>query len=467
MNKYFKYINNNINNLNKFLFKKIYILNFLIFIILFLLITYIIISFYKNLTKNKIKVGILFTTSKGAMAKNEKRLYDIVNETIDLYNNLQNKIYLEKYSYNPESSTEKYVEGAEELLKKDVALVFGCWRSVDRKAILPIFEKYDNILNYSVQYEGLECCKNILYYGACPNQQINIGIEYGIKNISSKIVLIGSDYIFPRTANNIMKEYIKKYNASLLDEIYVNMDETKFDNIIEKIISKYKNEPVLIMNTINGESNIHFFKALYEKFKSNKENKMKICSNYFPVVSFSVTECDCFELFNIEYIYGHYFVWNYSQLDKSYDKFLEEEYNFNPILENKIIKNIIKNKKEIIDDPMYHAFLSVLFFIHFLESYNGNYTSKNIRNNYFDFVNKNINILTPNGYLHLNDNNHLEQPCYILKINKDKRFESVYKTPIEIHPNPWYNKFSKVHYECNNYDSFLGDKYISYTTLNY
>ena len=158
--------------MNKYINKK-NIIYFLLLLIIILIIFLII----NNIHKHKIKVGILFTTSVGAMAINEKRLYDITNETIDLYNNSQKKIYLEKYTYSPESTEETYIKGAEYLLNKDLSLVFGCWRSADRKAVLPIFEKNDNLLCYPVQYEGNECSKNILYFGACPNQQINIGIE--------------------------------------------------------------------------------------------------------------------------------------------------------------------------------------------------------------------------------------------------------------------------------------------------
>ena len=116
-----------------------------------------------------------------------------------------------------------------------------------------------------------------------------------------------------------------------------------------------------------------------------------------------------------------------------------------------------KNKTYIIDDPTYHAFLSVLFFVNFLETYNGDYTSKDIRKKYFQKPNEKV--LTPTGYLTITYSNHLQQPVYILKLNIDKRYSTVYKTPIEIHPNPWFNKFSNKIYDCNN-TNFLGSKYL-------
>ena len=437
------------NYFNKY-FNKKNIMYFLIFLIIILIIILII----KNIHRHTIKVGILFTTSGGVMATNEKRLYEIINETIDLYNNSQRKIYLEKNIYNPESSEEKYVKGAEYLLSKDLALVFGCWRSSDRKAVLPIFEKYNNLLCYPIQYEGNECSKNVLYFGACPNQQINIGIEYGIKNISTQIILIGSDYVFPRTANEIMKSYITNLNAELLDEIYVDMMFQNFDTITNKIISKYKNKKILIMNTINGDSNKYFFESLYKNFKSKFSNS--VLSEFFPVISFSLTENDCID-YNLEYVIGQYFIWNYSQLDISYDDFLINGYLLNSKIENILIQNI-KNKHNIIDDTMYHSFLSVLFFVNFLEKYEGNYSSEDIMNKYL--LNKNEKILTPTGYLSIKSNNHLLQPVYILQIDNTHRFTTIYKTPIEIHPNPWFNKFSNKRYECNNDFDFLGRKYL-------
>lgn len=452
MNKLLNKIKEQFNNINKTI-----LLTIILLIVLLILNNYLSIYF-----RHRIKVGILFTTEGGPMALNEKRLHDIVKKTIDLYNKSQEKIYLETYSYNPKSSSDLYIEGSKYLINKDVALVFGCWRSADRKAILPIFEEKNNLLCYSVQYEGLECSKNILYFGACPNQQINIGIEYGIKNISNKIVLIGSDYVFPRTANEIMKSYIKNMNAELLDEIYVSMTETNFESIVKKIISKNKGDKILIVNTINGDSNKYFFEALYNEFKKNKENDLVILSNKYPVMSFSLTENDIQD-YKTEWIYGHYFIWNYSQNDISYDTFLEQNYTKNDNISNILIKDF-KQSKYIIDDPTYHAFLSVLFFTNFLNNYNGSYESTQLREQYLNYYNNKQ--LTPTGYLRLIENNHLEQPSYILKTNRYKRFETIYQTPIEIKPNPWFDRFSNKHYSCNN-KSFLGSYYLNDDNNNY
>ena len=423
-------------------------------VLLIVVLTILIIS--ENKHRNIVKVGILFTTSVGSMSKNEQHLYDATNETIDLYNQSQDKIYLDKYIYRPESTEETYIKGAETILNEDVSLVFGCWRSADRKAVIPIFEKHNNLLCYPLQYEGNECSKNVLYFGACPNQQITIGVEYGLKNISTQVILIGSDYVFPRTANAIMKNYITDLNAELLDEIYVDMTLENFDSITNSIISKYKGERILILNTINGASNTHFFESLYKSFKKTYQNEL--LSELFPVMSFSIPEKDCI-LMNLEYVFGHYFIWNYSQEDTSYDVFTKKGYLTNSKTQNILIQNVLDkhNKNITFDDPMYHSFLSVLFFVNFLETYEGDYNSEDIRTKYL--LSNNIPVLTPTGYLNMEPNNHLQQPVYILQMDRHHRYTTIYKTPVEITPNPWFDKFSDTKYECNNQFEFLGSKY--------
>lgn len=442
-------------NFNNFNFKY----NVITVLICIVILLIIMIYFGTNFNKIHINVGILFTQSGGAMAENEKRLYDVLIEYIKYYNSIQSKYYIHTNSYNPESNTEKYIEGATKLCEMDNSIIFGCWRSIDRKAILPTIEKHDQLLCYPLQYEGLECSKNVLYFGATPNQQINIGIEYAIKNISKNVLLIGTDYVFPRTANQIMKEFIKNSNANLIDEIYVPLDEHNFDEIAKNIVTRYSSKNIIIMNTINGDSNKYFFEKLFQYFKMDKKNnENKILCNVFPIMSFSLTENDLVH-YNKEYSFGQYFIWNYSQTDISHDNFLQNEYKNNSQLLNMLLQKYVK-EKIIFDDPTYHVFLSLLFFIDFLENYNGPYKSTDIRKSYME--NKNKKILTPTGYLTIMENNHLEQPVYILNVVNNNRFSTIYRTPIEIKPNPWYNKFSNERYSCNNSKPFMGTKFLEF-----
>ena len=449
-------------NINKFVSKKNYENLSLLFILLIILFF---IYYLINSRRININIGLLYTSEGGSMAVNEIQLLQTVKRSVKIFNESQNKYYINTIEFNPKSDTELYKKGAEILLTEyDLTMVIGVWRSIDRKAVKPIFEKHNNLLNYVVQYEGNECSKNILYYGACPNQQIDIGIEYSIKNISNNIILIGSDYVFPRTANSIMKKYIQNYNSRLLMEKYVALDETQFDSICDELINLLEtNKKCVILNTINGDSNFHFFNQLHKKFKSIPKYKDVVRSDLLPIVSFSIGEGDLTQV-PIEEIYGDIHIWNYSQNDKSYDTFLNTKMETN----NKVLNNLLlsfKQSKNIEGDPNYHAFLSVLFFCDFLLDYKGvNFDSKTLRDNYILYKNKKI--LTNTGFLKLNDNNHLDNPVLILKINEDKRYETIYRTPIEITPNPWFDKFSNIKYECNNKLEFLGEKYIQNENFN-
>ena len=265
------------------------------FFFVILLIISIVFLINKYLNKKIVKIGILFTNKGGSMEIDEKKLYNILNKYINYYNQYQKYIYIEKYEYNPKSSTELYKKGCMNLINKNVSVIFGCWRTIDRKAIKPIIERENNLLLYPLQYEGNECSKNILYFGACPNQQIDIGIDYAIENISKKIILIGSDYQFPRIANNIIKKYFKNKNFKLLEEIYVDLDEKNFNDISKKICNKYNSERYLIINTINGDSNKYFFESLYNHYQEKSKDKINkpLFHNIYTIMSFSVTESFC------------------------------------------------------------------------------------------------------------------------------------------------------------------------------
>jgi len=423
-------------------------------IIAILLISFFLFKIIERKRRININVGVLYTTEGGSMAPYEKELYNRVMHSIKSFNKIQDKYHINTFEHNPQSETDKYTKGMEMLINKhDPAIIIGVWRSVDRKAVIPVLEKTDNLLCYAVQYEGNECSRNILYFGATPNQQTNIAIEYAIKNISNNVILIGSDYVFPRTANTIMKDYIKKYNANLIMEKYVALDEENFSSVCDEILKN--NKKCVIINTINGDSNKHFFTTLNKKFKSIKHNNNAIRSSQFPIISLSIPESIISD-YNIDDIYGDYHIWNYSQKDTSFNTFLSDRLIHNNPKLNKLIKNF-KDSKKVIGDPEYHSFLITLFFFSFLLSYEGpNYDSITLRNEFLKYKEK---VITPTGYLQLNDNNHLDNFVYILKIGLDKRYETIYRTPVEINPNPWYNVSNNIKFECNNLYSFMGSKY--------
>jgi urea transport system substrate-binding protein len=140
-----------------------------------------------------------------------------------------------------------------------VAAVFGCWTSSSRKAVLPVFESKNNLLFYPVQYEGMEASKNVVYTGAAPNQQILPAVDYLIGLGKKKFFLVGSDYVFPRTANKIIKAKLAKAGVELVGEEYAPLGHTEFATMVQKVKASGADA---VLNTINGDSNIGFFKQM-------------------------------------------------------------------------------------------------------------------------------------------------------------------------------------------------------------
>ena len=174
-----------------------------------------------------------------------------------------------------------FAEKAEKLIDQDaVAVVFGCWTSASRKAVLPVFEEKDHMLWYPVQYEGQECSKNIFYTGAAPNQQIEPAVDWLLENKGTEFFLVGSDYVFPRTANNIIKEQLAANDGTVAGEDYLPLGNTEVTPIINKIQQAFPDGGV-IFNSLNGDSNVAFFKQM--KSAGMEPDK-------YPVMSVSIAE---------------------------------------------------------------------------------------------------------------------------------------------------------------------------------
>jgi len=232
------------------------------------------------------------------MARFEKEKYDIMIDLINIFNASQSKYRVIPVAYNPQSKTHLYAKYAEMLVKdRRIVAIFGTWRSIDRQAVLPIVERNNHLLFYPVQYEGGECSRNVLYFGATPNQHIGVGAEFGIKNIDRHVVLVGSDYVYSHKAVEIIKRYIDHYKAELKGEYYVPLDiglraqKNHYDRITREIV---KNNPngCLIINTSNNLSNIPFFDSLHKNFikytprgkehykKRTKQNHVKLLQGH-------------------------------------------------------------------------------------------------------------------------------------------------------------------------------------------
>ena len=201
-----------------------------------------------------------------------------------------------------ESDWPTFAAKAEKLISEHVVCtLFGCWTSASRKTVLPVLKKHDHLLFYPVQYEGLEESPNIVYTGAAPNQQIIPAVKWCVTALKRKrFFLVGSDYVFPRCANAIIRDTVASQGGEIVGEEYLLLGESDASAIVERIVAA---EPDVILNTINGDSNISFFRAL---------RAAGVTSEKTPTVSFSISEEELSNL-SAKDIVGDYAAWNYFQ----------------------------------------------------------------------------------------------------------------------------------------------------------
>lgn len=250
-----------------------------------------------------IKVGVLHSLS-GTMSISEVSVKDatlLAIEEINAAGGIMGKM-LEPVIEDGASDWPTFAEKARKLIQQDeVAVVFGCWTSASRKAVLPVFEELNGLLFYPVQYEGLETSPNIFYTGAEPTQQIIPGVDFLVDELAAEsIYLLGSDYVFPRTANLIIKAQLEHLGIEMAGEEYVPLGGTEFSTIVSKI---QEAQPAAIFSTLNGDSNVAFFK----QFKD-----AGLTAEDIPVMSVSVAEEEVRGI-GAENIAGHYVSWNYYQ----------------------------------------------------------------------------------------------------------------------------------------------------------
>ncbi len=249
-----------------------------------------------------VKVGLLHSLT-GSMAISEQSVRDaevLAITEINAAGGVLGKqiVYVEEDGASEPST---FATKAEKLIDAEgVATVFGCWTSSSRKAVKSIFEEYNALLWYPVQYEGMEQSSNIVYTGAAPNQQIVPAIEYLIEQGYTKFFLLGSDYVFPRTANMIIEAQLEAAGLEVVGEEYADMDQTDFAAIIAKIEAA---QPDVIINTLNGTSNVSFFKQMAEKNYTSSE---------YMTMSFSIAEEEVATI-GADILKGHLVSWNYYQ----------------------------------------------------------------------------------------------------------------------------------------------------------
>jgi len=287
----------------------------------------------------KIKVGILHSLS-GTMAISEKSVVDAEKMAIDEINSAGGVLgkQIEPIVEDGASDWPTFAEKARKLIDQDkVATVFGCWTSASRKAVLPVFEEKQHMLWYPVQYEGQECSKNIFYTGAAPNQQIEPSVDWLLKNKGKEFFLIGSDYVFPRTANTIIKAQLAAKGGKVVGEDYIPLGSTEVTPVITKIKAALPNGGV-IYNSLNGDSNVAFFKQL---------QGAGLGPDKYPSMSVSIAEEEV-KAIGVEFLKGHFAAWNYFQT-----------------VDTPASKKFVENFKakygadRVVNDPMESAYIMV------------------------------------------------------------------------------------------------------------
>lgn len=273
----------------------------LVLLIILLIITFMAWREYSVATPS-IRIGVLHSLS-GSMATSEKPLVDALQLAIEEANATDGikGQKIEAVVVDCRSDPTYCAQQAERLITKEkVKVLFGCWTSACRKAVKPVVEKYQHLLFYPVQYEGMEQSPNIIYTGAAPNQQIIPAVLWALNELGKRVYLAGSDYVFPRTVNIIIKDILTAQGAVLAGERYLPLGEIAMDELVSDIV---KQRPDMVLNTINGDSNIAFFRAL---------DKAGITADKIPVLSFSIAEVEL-AVKHASMMAGHYAAWGYFQ----------------------------------------------------------------------------------------------------------------------------------------------------------
>ncbi|MFM7558797.1 urea ABC transporter substrate-binding protein [Cylindrospermopsis raciborskii] len=383
---------------------------------------------------NTIKVGILHSLS-GTMAISEKSVVDAENLAIKEINAQGGVLgkQIEAITEDGASNGDTFREKATKLIEQDkVAVVFGCWTSASRKNVKPVFEEKDHILWYPVQYEGQECSKNIFYTGAAPNQQIEPSVDWLLKNKGKEFFLVGSDYVFPRTANTIIKAQLEALSGKTVGEDYLPLGNVEVTPIIAKIKQALPKGGV-IYNTLNGDSNVAFFKQL---------KGAGLTPEKYPSMSVSIAEEEV-KAIGVEYLKGHYAAWNYFQTvdtpaNKKFVEAFKKEYGADRVL----------------NDPMEAAYIAVYLWKQAVEKAGSTDLVKVRQAAYGQTID------APEGKVTMNGNHHISKIVRIGEVRDDGLFNIIYATPAPVEPIPWnqYVKETKG-FACDWSDPAKGGKY--------
>jgi urea transport system substrate-binding protein len=391
--------------------------------------------------EDTIKVGILHSLS-GTMAISETTLKDVMLMLIEEQNAKGGLLgrKLEAVVVDPASNWPLFAEKARELISKDkVAAVFGCWTSVSRKSVLPVFKELNSILFYPVQYEGEESERNVFYTGAAPNQQAIPAVDYLMKDEKVKRwVLAGTDYVYPRTTNKILEAYLKSKGVAQEDIMinYTPFGHSDWQTIVADI-KKFGSggKKTAVVSTINGDANVPFYKEL---------GNQGIKATDIPVVAFSVGEEELAGL-DTKPLLGHLAAWNYFQSikNKGNEEFIAKW------------KAFTKNPKRTTNDPMEAHVIGFHMWVEAVKKAGTTNPDKVIDT----LPGIKVANLT-GGTAEMLPNHHISKPVFIGEIKADGQFNVVWKTSGLVPGAAWspYLEGSKdleadwVKLKCGNYN---------------
>lgn len=383
-----------------------------------------------------IKVGILHSSS-GTMAISEVSVIEAEKLAIDEINKSGGVLGKQIVALVEDGASDPNIfnEKAKKLIDQDkVATVFGCWTSSSRKAVLDTFKTKNHMLWYPVQYEGQECAENVFYTGAAPNQQIEPSIDWLLTTYPGKpFFLVGSDYVFPQTANSIIKAQLAAKNGKVVGEEYIKLGDNEVSAVIAKIKTAMPDGGV-IYNSLNGGTNVAFFKAL---------QGAGMTAEKYPSMSVSIAEEEV-KTIGPQYLKGHFAAWNYFQtVDTPASKKFVEAFKAK------------YGADRVVNDPMEAAYTMVYLWKQSVEK----------AKTYEDLAKVRAAAIgqtfeAPNGTVVMNGNHHISKIVRIGKVREDGLFEIVFSTPKAVEPQPW-NQYveSTKGYACDWSDPAKGEKY--------
>jgi urea transport system substrate-binding protein len=376
-----------------------------------------------NAGHHEVKIGVLHSLS-GTMAISETSLKDVVQMAVEEINadgGVMGK-QIKPVVVDPASDWDLFAEKAKDLIVKEkVAVVFGCWTSVSRKSVLPVFEENNSLLFYPVQYEGEEQSLNVFYTAASPNQQLVPAAEYMMEEIGSKkFYLLGTDYVFPRTANKVLKAFLKTKGVpdeNIVEE-YTPFHHQDYQTIVGKIKTFAAGGDACVLSTINGDSNVPFYKEFANQ---------GLTSDDCPIMAFSVAE-DELRAMDVPPLVGHLASWNYFQSIKTREnkKFVK---NFKAFCER---NNLPGGSDRVTDDPIEAAYFGVYVWkaaVEKAKSFDVDKVREAVYGLEFD---------APGGKKMMHaSNQHTLKPVYIGEIKKNGQFKIIYKSDGLVSPDSY------------------------------